>query len=280
MSQRPLTGYDTRDAQTGRRDEELYLYHAPAGAGQGTLVCASCNPTGARPVGIEFKNLDNQIDGDPGLWPAEQGVAASVPGWTTFEPGSGRYQSRYLSDSGRLFFNATDALVPQDSNGTGDVYQYEPPGVGGCLESGPTFSQRSGGCVDLISAGTSADESGFLDASESGNDVFFYTSSKLVTTDTDTARDVYDAHVCSAELPCPPPPPPTPPACAGDACQAPAVPPNDPTPGSLSFSGAGNVKECPKGKKLQKGKCVKQKHKKHHKKKSRKHAKSKRSTAR
>ncbi len=50
MSQRSLTGYDNHDALTGNPDEEVYLYRA----GTGALVCASCNPTGARPVGIEY----------------------------------------------------------------------------------------------------------------------------------------------------------------------------------------------------------------------------------
>ena len=45
------------------------------------------------------------------------------------------YQSRYLSDSGRLFFDSSDALVPQDANGTEDVYEYEPAGVGSCTSS-------------------------------------------------------------------------------------------------------------------------------------------------
>ena len=36
------------------------------------------------------------------------------------------YQSRYLSNEGRLFFNSADALVPHDSNGREDVYEYEP----------------------------------------------------------------------------------------------------------------------------------------------------------
>ena len=47
MSDSPLTGYDNRDAVTGQPDEEVYLYDAAAGR----LVCASCDPTGARPHG-------------------------------------------------------------------------------------------------------------------------------------------------------------------------------------------------------------------------------------
>ncbi len=48
MSNSPLTGYDNRDAVSGQRDEEVFLYDAASNH----LVCASCNPTGARPVGV------------------------------------------------------------------------------------------------------------------------------------------------------------------------------------------------------------------------------------
>ena len=42
------------------------------------------------------------------------------------------YQSRYLSNNGRLFFDSADSLVAADVNGKEDVYEFEPAGVGGC----------------------------------------------------------------------------------------------------------------------------------------------------
>lgn len=267
MSERPLTGYDNRDAVSGVRDEEVFLYDAGATAGQGRLLCASCNPTGARPLGVEGPlNPPRDLFDTPGNWP-ERWVAASIPGWSNTVENTARYQSRYLSDSGRLFFNANDALVPQDSNGTGDVYEFEPPAGEGqptsndCSTSSSSFRAVSGGCLSLISSGTSKQESAFLDASESGDDVFFLTASKLVPKDIDSARDVYDARVGGGE-----PAIVKPVECSGDACQQPAVPPVDATPGSLTFNGAGNALECPKGKVKQKDKCVKKKAKKHKKK--------------
>jgi hypothetical protein len=270
LSASPLTGYDNQDAKTGGPDVEVYLYNGPTGQ----LVCASCNSTGARPQGVEYGKLlygDGGLAGGNGNIPGssvQQGISAIVPAGTPVTASTSLYQPRYLSDSGRLFFNSHDALVPQDTNGTMDVYEYEPPAVGNCNGSSPTFAPSDGGCVDLISSGTSPLESAFLDASENGNDVFFLTSARLAPQDTDSERDVYDAHVCSGEAPCFPEPPPAPPVCSGDACQLPATPPVDATPGSLTFSGAGNVVRCPKGKKLNKGKCVKKKaaKKKHHKK--------------
>ena len=256
MSDRPLTGYDNRDAVSGKPDEEVFLYHAVAGGEADRLVCVSCNPTGARPHGVEYgRPVPGSVEAEPVIplaagsevWPASQWIAADIPGWTDYRLVGSLYQSRYLSNAGRLFFNASDALVPQDTNGVGDVYEYEPPaGEGapandGCGEADPTYVAAAGGCVSLISSGASAEESAFVDASESGNDVFFFTHARLSTLDYDSALDVYDAHVCTSESPCPPPPPPPPPACQGDACQSPAVSPEALTPASLTFSGAGNA---------------------------------------
>jgi hypothetical protein len=240
MSNRELTGYDNHDAVSGVPDQEVFLYHAAAGAGEpGRLVCASCNPTGERPHGIEAGRLQEGVTGETGGARPTALVAASVPGWT-----SDFYQSRYLSDGGRLFFDSSDALVPQDVNGTEDVYEYEPP-VGGeetpdgdtCAVSSSTYSAASGGCVSLISSGLSPEESGFLDASGNGDDVFFLTSAQLSPgRDHDTALDVYDARVGGGE-----PEQVKPVECQGDACQ-PSVPaPIHPTPGSLTFNGPGNL---------------------------------------
>jgi hypothetical protein len=240
MSERSLTGYDNRDLATGRRAAEVYLYHA-AGNGPGTLSCASCDPTGARPRGIEYHKLEfglGGLDGNTGSWESAELVAASVPGWNSVGGNAeeGGNQPRYLTDSGRVFFDAEDGLVPQDTNGTEDVYEYEPAGVGTCSNASVTFGVRSGGCVDMISSGTSGEESDFLDASEDGNDVFFLTVAQLSRRDTDTAYDVYDARVEGGE-----PEAAKPVECQGDACAGFVAAPNDSTPGSLTFQGPGNL---------------------------------------
>jgi DNA-binding beta-propeller fold protein YncE len=282
MSQRPLTGYDSRDARTGRPDQEVFLYHAAAGAGEaGSLVCASCNPSGARPHGAEFLPNPNEpplaFGGLESFGPT-QGIAANLPAWSQL------HQPRYLSNSGRLFFDSSDALLPQDSNATQDVYQYEPPGVGDCTQSSATFARASAGCVGLISSGTSPEESVFFDANESGDDAFFLTTAQLTSSDADTSFDVYDARVGGGF-----PQPVRPVECSGDACQPFVAAPNDPTPGSLTFQGPGNLLggrelnptppsikkttktvKCKKPKKLSHGKCVKPKSKKRKTKRARK----------
>jgi hypothetical protein len=209
VSELPLTGYESEGAS------EVYLYHASAGS----LVCVSCDATGARPLG-----------------------SASVPGWTT-----SLYQSRYLSDGGRLFFDSPDPLVPQDTNKTEDVYEYEPPADGESEPSGDTctrlsltYGSASQGCVDLVSSGSSPEPSSFLDASENGDDVFFLTAEQLSSRDKDTTFDVYDARVGGEEHELEKPV-----ECQGDACQAPVSAPEDITPGSLSFSGPGNLAPAP-----------------------------------
>jgi hypothetical protein len=235
MSQRSLTGYDNRDAHSGQPDEEVFQLDSHSGA----LRCISCDPTGARPNGIFDKENPGPFVDRPHAWP-RRWLASSTPGWTLQALVTARYQSRYLSNSGREFFNSADALVPQDTNKVEDVYQFEPPGVGDCTPSSKTYAASSGGCVSLISSGSSVEESAFLDASQSGDEVFFLTNARLLGSDVDSAFDVYDAHVCSASSPCPPPPPPPAAACEGDSCQNPSPPLASQIPGSLSYSGPEN----------------------------------------
>ena len=190
------------------------------------VVCVSCNPTGELPTG----------------------GASRLPQWTENggDHGSGEgksSQSRYLLDSGQLFFETSEALVPQDTNGEQDVYEYEPKGVGNCEGTSKTFSEASLGCVGLISSGASPQESSFLEASDSGDDVFFLTKERLLPRDTDNAVDIYDAHVCSISSPCMTTSV-APPACTTtDSCKA--APALQPTifgaAGSATFSGAGNI---------------------------------------
>jgi hypothetical protein len=231
MSERPLTGYDNRDARSGARDEEVFLYDREADE----LRCASCDPTGARPVGVLDESNPGPLIDRPHSWEGHW-LAASIPGWTRVDEGHALHQPRYLSNSGRLFFNSAQALVPADGNGTQDVYELEPDGVGGCGEGS--------GCVSLISSGSSSEETAFLDASESGDDVFFLTAAQLSKADQDNAFDVYDAHVCSLAPGCANEAGGSPPPCiSSDACRAaPAAQPDIfGAPASSTFSGTGNL---------------------------------------
>jgi hypothetical protein len=294
MSNNDLAGYDTRDVNTGKPDEEVYLYHAPEDleTGQGTLACASCDPTGARPVVAEGENRATRI-------------AAIVPGWQgeLYHSHGFLYQPRYLSDEGRLFFDSADALVPLDVDGATDVYEYEPENVPAdssyaCSAASTSGSEvfkpahryetegREGeegaGCVALISSGTSPNGSTFLEASEGGGDVFFMTTSKLASQQFGVEENIYDAQECTAAVPCPPAQAQQPPECNTEAsCKARPTPQPEiyGAPASATFSGPGNIapqvqapavapvpkKKAPQCKrnftKNKKGKCIRKKQK-------------------
>jgi len=241
MSRLGLTGYDNRDAVSGVPDEEVFLYDYSSGK----TVCVSCNPTGARPAGVELARLEGGVaSGGSSGWPLSTWLAGSVPGWTPYELSQAFYQSRFVGDSGRVFFNSSDALVAGDVNGTEDVYEFEPVGVGSCKTGSVSFVEGEGGCVGLVSSGVSREESAFLDASASGSDVFFLTGSRLVGSDFDTALDVYDAHECTAGSPCLPGPARSEKACVTEASCKEAPPPLPEVfgaPPSSTFNGLGNI---------------------------------------
>jgi DNA-binding beta-propeller fold protein YncE len=195
MSQMQLVGYETLDAEhaaEGIHDEEVYLYDASTNL----LTCASCNPNG-HAVGVH--DVEHAGEGQGlvvdrrGDWSGEY-LAGSIPGWTPLGVDDAIHQPRYLSDSGRLFFDSPDQLVPQATNGKEDVFEYEPAGVGNCTQAN--------GCVALISSGSARQESVFLEASVSGDDAFFLTAQPLVAADHDSNYDIYDARVCTESSPC------------------------------------------------------------------------------
>jgi hypothetical protein len=234
MSDRSLTGYDNHDATSGEPDQEVYLYDEQTGR----LACASCNPTGARPQGTHLVFEDQTLANSQSVWRSNW-VAATIPTWENSDLQTPLGDPRYLSNSGQLFFGSSDDLVPQDTNGLWDVYEYEPEGAGGCAQAE--------GCVGLVSSGKSGQESVFLEASASGDDVFFITTAQLVPEDQDTAFDVYDAHVCSSAVPCTQSAVTPSPCSNGEACKAPQTP--QPSifgaPASATFSGAGNLESKP-----------------------------------
>jgi hypothetical protein len=145
--------------------QEVFLYDA----GANRLICASCNPSGARPVGSsELLSLTGS------------------PGTTQFT-----YRPHELSaDGSRLFFTSSDVLLPADTNGLDNVYEWEAEGSGSCQSS-----TTDGGCLYLTSSGSGTSNSYFADASASGNDVFFETGDSLVGQDEDNLEDLYDARV-------------------------------------------------------------------------------------
>lgn len=245
-----LTGYDNvglcgQDTQHVKyvsiRCSEVFLYDSATGS----LTCPSCNPSGEAPRGSSHLRLIN---------------GGANRDWMP--------QPRYLTNQGRLFFDSGDRLSERDTNGrVEDVYEAEPQGVGSCT--------KPNGCVRLISPGSGGVDSNFLamggEGGGEGSNVFFTTREQLVAKDTDELLDLYDARVGGgfpAETET------TRSECQGESCQPTPSPPQETTPSSSTFHGAGNIVEggkassrCPKGKhRVKRGgksRCV-AKHKKRH----------------
>ena len=109
--------------------EEVYVYEA----GSNSLFCASCGSTrevasGYVPVGWNDTRL---------------------PQWIG-------------EDGDRVFFDSESSLVSQDTNGKQDVYEWEREGSGTCTNGAGV----NGGCVFLLSGGTSQSDSWLIGASE------------------------------------------------------------------------------------------------------------------
>ena len=144
-----LTPYDN----LGQR--EIYLYEAQ----DAHLACVSCNPNSA---------------------PSAGGATIDTPALpdTSTESLIDSYPQRNVSETGQVFFETSEALLPQqDINGLGDVYEYEH------------------GALHLISGGTSSVRSVFMDASTDGSNVFFATAQPLVKSANGGAYAIYDARV-------------------------------------------------------------------------------------
>jgi hypothetical protein len=179
---------------------EFYLYNGDTHE----LQCVSCRPDGT-PAGGDANDMSQAFQGGT--------VIAS-------------HLSRAVSDDGRrVFFTTTDALVPQDTNGKRDAYEFD----------------SASGTVHLFSSGTDNADSYFMDASANGDDAFFLTRQQLVGWDTDQNYDLYDARV-NGGLPNPS----NPPACVGEACHGPlTVRPGFVVPGTRTLHSSGNVKPSP-----------------------------------
>lgn len=182
---------------------ELYVYRADTGQ----LSCASCKPSGAT-----------------GTSDASTIVRTRSGGSSTTT-----HLNHAISDDGRyVFFSTAEPLVPADSNGKSDAYEYD------------TLT----GTVSLLSSGKDPADSYFLDASASGDDAFILTRERLSKWDTDQNYDVYDVRLPHPGHPAGfPDPPPTSPGCEGEGCQgALTLPPSGPNIGSsLLTTGTGNA---------------------------------------
>jgi hypothetical protein len=175
----------------GTHCNEAYIYDLATNS----FTCVSCNPDGTPPVGDTTLFI-------PGEYYTQ------TPQWT----------NSLSEDGSRAFFETDNPLVPQDTNGQIDVYEWE------------------AGRVYLISSGQGSQGSRIDGVSSSGDDVFFQTSDVLLPQDIENSLQIYDARVGGGF-------PYTTPiyGCDSGQCQGPQTPaPAFSAPASATFVGVGN----------------------------------------
>lgn len=192
-----LTGVD-QSGCGGRNCVELYFYNGE----DETLACVSCSPTGAPAESDAEVFHGGKIEGTPAY--------------------TGHWTHPLSEDGEHVFFDTADALVPQDTNGKRDVYEYD----------------VSAGQAHLLTSGHGATDALFMDATPNGRDVFLWTTDRLVAWDTDASADVYDVRSRGGF----PEPQVSGSGCIGEACQGePSMAPIFEAPSSVESSGGGNL---------------------------------------
>jgi hypothetical protein len=180
----------------GFKNAELYVYDEASEK----LTCVSCPHNGATAtLGVEV---------------ASNAITEAVP-FTALSS-----QPRFFTQDGRYaFFSTRESLLPQDTNGVADAYEYD-------VQTGK---------LSLLSTGYGEVGTWFVEASQDGRDVFLATRQQLSAWDPDKLVDLYDARAGGGL----PGPPEAPAPCSGDACQGTPLAP--PTFGTASeFNGLGN----------------------------------------
>jgi hypothetical protein len=207
---------------------EMYLFTPD----NGRLLCASCRPDGKPPI---FDVLASQ-------------------------------NGRFLTDDGRAFFTSEDSLVPRDSNGTEDVYEFT-QGKPWLITTGVGPNIR--GLAGYLGTTT---RPGLINVSANGTDVYFATIDTLVSQDDNGSNiKIYDARTGGGF-----PAVRIPPNCtAADECHGPVANQPDLPPDRTSA----NLGQMKKKKAHKKKHCKKKKKqcKKHHKHKKGQKSASKRS---
>jgi hypothetical protein len=206
-----LAGYDTfgpicNDGEPGNCSE-AYIYDLNSSS----FTCVSCNPNGAPP-------LSNTTF-------YEGGIDHALPATPTL-----------LSEDGsRAFFQTAEALVPQDTSGVNQVYEWENGHI-------YLLSSGQGGEVGVQHYGEEGygfagfAGSSLVGASANGDDVFIKTADRLAPQSEESSTAIYDVRVDGGF-------PYTPPehGCDSGQCQGPQTPaPVFAPPASSTFVGVGN----------------------------------------
>jgi hypothetical protein len=204
--------------------QQMYVYEPESANGEPKMTCVSCPPSGGPPTGSA----------------------------------SGAQNGLFMADDGRAFFSTRASLVPFDTNGKIDVYEYT-EGRPQLISSGTSSTDTWGGGL-LIYPSMSV---GLEGVSADGTDVYFSTFATLVPQDHNGEFiKFYDART-GGGFPFQAPPPPCKAAdeCHGAGSVGPALPQVG-TGAQLGKTGNVRATKCKKGFVKKNGKCVKKKGKK------------------
>jgi len=222
---------DGRQIVAGQACDEVFRYETDTGE----LHCVSCGGGSGPATGeARLQSVKSRF-----------GPVTPLSAYTPVES--------LTEDGNMLFFESTESLLPRDTNGTKDVYEWE-----------------TGKGLSLVSTGQDEGESALWAVTPSGSDVLFATREKLLPQDENgSSVRIYDARANGGF---PPPESTVTEPCTGDACQgAPSAAPTAPetASGSLQAEG-GNLPQklsCAKSKRrvVRRGKeqCVKKQHRRH-----------------
>ena len=206
---------------------------------------------GWRSPGVPLRRADGSLvrisigqDGFDDNGNAGRGGASITP--EDFDhAGPARSDPTMSNDGAFVFFESPVGLTPQALNDA--KLEHTPPEAESFAENVYEWHE---GRVYLISDGRDiASNNGgsavrLIGSDESGANVFFSTTDKLLPSDTDTQLDFYDARICEPERgnPCIQPAPPPLSPCLGEACHG--IPPGSPLPPNVptsTFNGQGNL---------------------------------------
>ncbi|HET9198563.1 MAG TPA: hypothetical protein VFN92_09965 [Solirubrobacterales bacterium] len=224
-----INSYSFGESSVWRDGELATLPPQIGGIGPGEVALS---PTG-RYVGIaQFGNIYHYDTEAQKLSCAS--CDAGSPNFNALVPTAGGYERngtigvpQWVGDNGGVYFTSPTGLVPADTNGTKDAYEFRD------------------GQLRLVSPGDAAFAATFMDMSEDGRDVYFVTDQPLVARDTNRSADIYDARrggglAVQNQVPGPP--------CAGESCQPPVGgPPAAIVAGSEAVT-SGRTEKSAKGK--------------------------------
>jgi sugar lactone lactonase YvrE len=178
---------------------QVYRYSSESGA----VICLSCNRNEVPNADAELQATFNTVVGAPTI------ATSRIPNVT--------------DDGNTVFFETADALVPEDTDGRTDVYEW-----------------KNGGGTWLISSGRSAGDDHLFAMSTDGRDVFFKTGDALLPEDTAIGSEsIYDARVNGGF----PQPLPSGASCQEGSCQGSgSAAPAAPIAGSSLLHGPANAR--------------------------------------